>query len=301
MENRFNGLTKTFHYDSWKKSFMPPIKQILTKVDALNGAQKRLGHYLQNDSTALLHSNVNDLAQAVGVSNSTVVRFAKSLGYKGFPEFKREIQKEMRRKLRAADRMEETFAQLGGGENILAKLINRDIRLLQETLQAVSYPDFHKAVELILGARKVFLIGLNASMALAYLLHFRLVRVKKDTHWIFLTGGTSLLEQLAFMESADVLIAIDFLQVPREIQTAIQHAKKIGVQTLGITDFPSSPIAKAADVCLYAKRGLHTTVNSLTPAFSLVNALAIAVGWAKKSDSIKALTDLDTLLEERGL
>ena len=80
---------------------MPPIKQILTKVDALNGAQKRLGHYLQNDSTALLHSNVNDLAQAVGVSNSTVVRFAKSLGYKGFPEFKREIQKEMRRKLRA--------------------------------------------------------------------------------------------------------------------------------------------------------------------------------------------------------
>jgi len=179
-------------------------------------------------------------------------------------------------------------------------LINRDIQLLQETLQAVSYPDFHKAVELILGARKVFLIGLNASMALAYLLHFRLVRVKKDTHWIFLTGGTSLLEQLAFMESADVLITIDFLQVPREIQTALQHAKKIGVPILGITDFPSSPIAKAADVCLYAKRGLHTTVNSLTPAFSLVNALAIAVGWAKKSDSIKALTDLDTLLEERG-
>ena len=280
---------------------MPPIKQILTKVDALNGAQKRLGHYLQNDSTALLHSNVNDLAQAVGVSNSTVVRFAKSLGYKGFPEFKREIQKEMRRKLRAADRMEETFAQLGGGENILAKLITRDIQLLQETLQAVSYPDFHKAVELILGARKVFLIGLNASMALAYLLHFRLVRVKKDTHWIFLTGGTSLLEQLAFMESADVLISIDFLQVPREIQTALQHAKKMGVPILGITDFPSSPIAKAADVCLYAKRGLHTTVNSLTPAFSLVNALAIAVGWAKKSDSIKALTDLDNLLEERGL
>jgi DNA-binding MurR/RpiR family transcriptional regulator len=127
------------------------------------------------------------------------------------------------------------------------------------------------------------------------------VRVKKDAHWIFLTGGTSLMEQLAFMEPADVLIAIDFLQVPREVQTALQHGKKIGVSILGITDFPSSPIAKAADVCLFAKRGLHTTVNSLTPAFSLINALAIAVGWAKKSDSIKALTDLDRLLEERGL
>jgi DNA-binding MurR/RpiR family transcriptional regulator len=137
-------------------------------------------------------------------------------------------------------------------------------------------------------------------MALAYLLHFRLVRVKKDAHWIFLTGGTSLLEQLAFMDRKDVLIAIDFLQVPREVQTTLQHAKKIGAPILGITDFPSSPIAQAADICLYAKRGLHTSVNSLTPAFSLVNALAIAVGWAKKADSIKALTDLDRLLEEQG-
>jgi DNA-binding MurR/RpiR family transcriptional regulator len=219
------------------------------------------------------------------------------MGYKGFPEFKREIQKEMRGKLRAAARMEETFAELGDDENIFAKLIKRDIQLLQETLQAASFPDFQKAVEIIWRAQKVFIIGLNASMALAYLLHFRLVRVKKDARWIFLTGGTSLLEQLAFMNPSDVLIAIDFLQVPREVQAALQHAKKVGAPILGITDFPSSAIAKAADVCLYAKRGLHTTVNSLTPAFSLVNALAIAVVWTKKADSIKALTDLDSLLE----
>ena len=113
---------------------MPAIRQILTKVNSLNGAQKRLGHYLQTDSSALLLSNVGDLARAVGVSKATVVRFAKSLGYKGFPEFRREIQQEMRRKLRAADRMEETFAELDNDENIFAKLIKRDIQLLEETL-----------------------------------------------------------------------------------------------------------------------------------------------------------------------
>ena len=279
---------------------MPAIKQILTKVSSLNGAQRRLGHYLQNDRSAVLLSNVNELAEAVGVSKSTVVRFAKTLGYKGFPEFKREMQREMRHKLRAADRMEQTFTEIGDDKNIVAKLIKRDVQLLQETLRAVSLPDFHKSVEIIWRARKVYIIGLNASMALAYLLHFRLVRVKKDVHWIFLTGGTSLVEQLAFMDRRDVLIAIDFLRVPREVQTALQHARKIGVPVLGITDFPNTPIARAASVCLYAKRGLHTSVNSLTPAFSLVNALAIAVGWAKKADSIKALTDLDRLLEEQG-
>ena len=279
---------------------MPPIKQIFARTDRLNGAQKRLGRYLQNDSSALLVSNVSDLANAVGVSKATVVRFAKSLGYKGFPEFKRDIQKEMRRQLRASSRMEQTFAELGNDENIFAKLIKRDIELLQETLQAVALPDFHKAVEIIWRARKVYIIGLNASMALAYLLHFRLVRVKKEAHWVFLTGGTSLLEQLAFMERDDVLIAIDFVNVPREVQTALHYAKKVGAPILGITDFPSSPIAKAADVCLYAKLGLHSTVNSLTPAFSLVNALAIAVAWTKKGDSIKALNDLDQLLEGYG-
>src|SRR5262245_43302488 len=148
---------------------MAAIKQILNKVDSLNGAQRRLGHYLRNDSSALLLSNVNDLAQAVGVSKATVVRFAKNLGYAGFPEVKRDVQKEMRRNLRAADRMAETFAELGDDENIFGKLIKRDIQLLQE-LQSASFSDFQEAVELILNARKVYLIGLNASTALAYIL-----------------------------------------------------------------------------------------------------------------------------------
>ena len=279
---------------------MASLKQLLTKVESLNGAQRRLGRYLKNDSSALLVYNVNDLAQAVGVSKATVVRFAKTMGYAGFPEFKRDIQKEMRRKLRAADRMKETFAELGDDENIFGKLIKRDIQLLQE-LQSASFSDFQAAVELILNARKVYLIGLNASTALAYILYFRLMRVKKEAHWIVMTGGASLVEQLAFMKPEDALVAIDFVEVPREVQTALQHAQKNGTPILGITDFPSSPIAKAAKVCLYAKRGLHSSVNSLTPAFSLVNALAIAVGWAKRSDSIKALTDLDILLEESGI
>ena len=111
---------------------MTAIKQLLTKVESLNGAQRRLGRYLQNDSSALLLSNVNDLAQAVGVSKATVVRFAKTLGYAGFPEFKRDIQKEMRRKLRAADRMKETFAELGDDENIFAVLHRRQHRRRSE-------------------------------------------------------------------------------------------------------------------------------------------------------------------------
>ena len=92
---------------------MATLKQILTKVESLNGAQRRLGRYLKNDSSALLVSNVQDLAQAVGVSKATVVRFAKTMGYAGFPEFKRDVQKEMRRKLRQCNRLAGQGFQLG--------------------------------------------------------------------------------------------------------------------------------------------------------------------------------------------
>ena len=246
---------------------MLTLDQIASKLPSLSGAQKRLGHYLLTDSSALLLSNIEDLAQAVGTSKSTVVRLAKSLGYSGFPEMKRELQQEVRQRLRAATRMKEAFAEIDNETNIFAKLLKRDVELLQQTMQAASVGDFQKAVDLIRNGRRLFILGLNASTALAYLLQFRLLRVKKDARWIFQTGGSALAEQLAVIEQRDLLITIGFLTVPREIQMAIQQAKKAGAPILGITDLPTSPIAKAADVCLYAKQGLHTTVNSLTPLF----------------------------------
>jgi len=224
-----------------------PLELIAKKIDSLSGAQKRLGQYILSDSTALLLSTSRELGRAVGVSESTVVRFAQRLGYDGFPELKRELQRKIRPRLRAAARMEETISELSEEQNIIAKLIKRDIQLLNETVQSISESDFHKSIEMIWRAQKVFIIGFNVSMALAHFLHFRLIRVKKDVRWLFLTGGSSLLEQLALMEKEDILIAIGFLDVPRETQTALKHARKVGASVLG-----RLPLCKAG-VALYGQ------------------------------------------------
>lgn len=276
---------------------MNSIAKISKKIDSLSDGQKKLGEYLLSDGSALLLSTAREVAQAVGVSESTVVRFAKELGYKGFPDFKRHLRKELGPRLRAAVRMQETITKIGSGENILAKLIGNDIQLLRDTLESVSHADFQKAVEAIWRAQKIFVVGFSSSLALAYFLQFRLTRLGKNVHWLFLTGGTSLLEQLAFMERRDLVIAIGFLRTPQETRTAVEHAEKIGAKVLGITDLSSTPIAQKADICLIARRGLHTTVNSLTAPFALVNALVMAVAWAKKANSIKALKHLDRLLD----
>jgi len=241
--------------------------QIQKKVDFLSAAEKRLAQYILNDNTAAVLTTTGDLARAVGISESTVVRFAQSLGFKGFPEMKRAVQKDLRMHLRAASRMEETIANIdkhgaSPDEDVIIKLLRRDIQLLNETLRALSVSEFHKAVNLIWRARRVFIIGLNASMALACFMQFRLIRLKKDVRWLSIPGGASLIDQLALLEKKDALIALGFVNIPRETQTAIQYAKKIGSFVFGITDLPTSFIAKEADICLYAKRGLHTTVNT---------------------------------------
>lgn len=276
---------------------MNAFDKISRKLEALSDGQKRLGEYLLSDGSALLVSTAREVAGIVGVSESTVVRFAKELGYRGFPDLKRQLRQEMGPRLRAAVRMKETISSIEDRENILAKLIERDIQLLQETLKTASLTDFKKAVEAIWRAKKIFVVGFSSSLALAYFLQFRLARLGKAVHWIFLTAGTSLHSELAFMERGDLLIAVGFLRTPRETQTAMEHTRKIGGQILGITDLKTTPIAQQSDICLYAKRGFHTTVNSLTAPFSLVNALMIAVALRKESDSIRALENLDRIFE----
>jgi DNA-binding MurR/RpiR family transcriptional regulator len=276
---------------------MAAIDKILQKLETMSNGQRLLGHYLLSDSSSLLVSTAKEVADAVGVSESTVVRFAKELGYDGFPDLKRNLRKEIGPRLRAAVRMQETITRIEKSERWVSKLFERDIRLLRATLDALSDDDFGEAVRMILKAKQIFVIGFSASLAVAYFLHYRLTRLGKNVHWIFLTGGTSLAEQLAHLKPKDLLIAIGFLRAPRETQTAMDYAKKLGAPVLGITDSATTPIAKKADLCLFAHLGFHTTVNSMTAPFSLVNALLIAVAGAKKSESLKALKNLDRLLE----
>lgn len=276
---------------------MAAIEKIQNRLASMSNGQRLLGEYLLNDSAVLLGSTAKEVANTVGVSESTVIRFAKELGYRGFPDLKRDLRKEIGPRWRAATRMQKTFSGIAKSERLVAKLIERDIELLRATLNGISDDAFGQAIRLILKARRVFVVGFSSSFALASFIQFRLTRLGKDVHWVFVTGGTSLAEQLAQLKRHDLMIAIGFLRAPRETEIAMEHAKEVGAMVLGITDLATSPIAKKSDICLYAQRGFHVTVNSMTAPFSLVNALMLAVAGAKKSESLKALKNLDHLLE----
>ncbi|MEX0803005.1 MAG: MurR/RpiR family transcriptional regulator [Candidatus Binatia bacterium] len=274
---------------------MQLLEKLQTHFPALSGNGKKIAEHIVADGTSVSFASLRQLAQMVGVSESSIVRFAQDLGYRGYPELRRQLQQEVKERLSSAARMRETLLKVRGREGLARDLFQKDIELIGETLTDLSHEEFAKAIDLIWKAKRVFIIGLRSPFSLAYFLYFRLVRLQIDARLITVTGSSSLFEQLALLRKQDLLIALGFADIPKETNIAIDHALKVGAKVLGITHPPTSEIGQKAHVVLLAKRGTHRMVQSLTAPFCLLNALAIGVATAKKSKSLQALSQLDRM------
>jgi DNA-binding MurR/RpiR family transcriptional regulator len=261
----------------------------------LSANRKKIAEYISSDGTTASFAGLRELATKIGVSESSIVRFAQDLGYSGYPELRLHLQDEVKKKLGSAERMRRTLSSVGKKEDLLLDLFHKDIELIEETLAVVTSDQLSAAIGKIWGAERVFIIGLRSSFALAYFLYFRLVRLQIDARLISVTGGTSLFEQLALLRPRDLLVAIGFAGVPDETNIAMDHSQTIGATVLGITYPATSEIGRRADILLLAKRGDQSRVQSLTAPFCLLNVLAIGVATAKQSRSLKALSDLDKM------
>lgn len=273
------------------------LEKIQKGFPTLSVNRKKIADYIVSDGTSVSFASLRQLAQMVGVSESSIVRFAQDLGYGGYPELRRQLQQEVKERLGSAARMRQTILEVRGREGLVRDLFQKDIELIGETLAALSYDEFAKAIDLVWRAKRVFIIGLRSSFSMAYFLYFRFIRLQIDARLVTVTGSSSLFEQLALLRKSDLLIALGFADIPKETNIAIDHALKVGAKVLGITYPPTSQIGQRAHVVLLAKRGTHSMVQSLTAPFCLLNALAIGVATAKKSKSLQALSQLDTMGE----
>jgi DNA-binding MurR/RpiR family transcriptional regulator len=279
---------------------MQLLEKIQTNFPALSANGKKIAEHIVADGTTVSFASLRQLAQMVGVSESAIVRFAQDLGYRGYPELRRQLQQEVKERLSSAARMRETLLKVRGREGLVRDLFQKDIELIGETLTDLSYEEFAKAIDLIWNAKRVFIVGLRSPFSLAYFLYFRLVRLQIDARLITVTGSSSLFEQLALLRKRDLLIVLGFADIPKEANIAIDHALKVRAKVLGITYPPTSEIGQRAHVVLLAKRGTHSMVQSLTAPFCLLNALAIGVATAKKSKSLQALSQLDRMTAVYG-
>ena len=269
------------------------IGLITGMMPKLSKGQKQIARYIVEHYDKAAFMTAARLGQAVGVSESTVVRFASELGYEGYPQLQRSLQELIRNRLTTVQRMELTDEQLGGGD-IVDRVLTMDIDKIRRTLEEVSRADFSRIVDTLLNARTIYLIGIRSSASLASFMAFYFNHVFDNNVRLVTSASTSdVFEQLLRIQEGDVFFAMSFPRYSKRTFTAMKFAKERGATTIALTDSSLAPIAEIADLRLYARSEMASFVDSLVAPLSVINALVVALCMKSPEQVRKNLEQLE--------
>lgn len=263
----------------------------------LSKGHKKLIKYISENYDKAAFMTASKLGETVGVSESTVVRFATEMGFKGYPELQKELQQMIKSKLTAVQRME-VSSNLIGEDNAIKKVLNGDIDLIRDTLESVSDIEFKKAVETINKAKKIYILGVRSSAALASFLYFYLNPVFENVVLVDTSSGSEMFEQMFRISEDDVCVAISFPRYSKQTINALRFINDRGTKIIAITDSAVSPIAEYADILLVAKSDMVSVVDSLVAPLSLINALIVALTFSRREEVYNNFNKLESIWDE---
>lgn len=259
--------------------------------------QRRIAAFITKNYDKAAFMTAGKLGAAAGVSESTVVRFAADLGYDGYPAMRRALQEMIKNRLTSVQRIE-VAKELIGGENVLENVLNSDIDKLRHTLEEMDRESFEKAVDAIVGARAIYVIGLRSSSALAGFMGFYLNLLFPDVRLVNQSAVSEIYEQILHVSEGDVVVAISFPRYSRATIDAMRFARDKGATVVGITDSESSLIAKTADIRLYARSEMVSFLDSLVAPLSLINAIIVSAAEKSRSDLESNFNSLEKIWAE---
>ena len=259
--------------------------------------QKRLADYVQENYDKAAFLTAAKLGEAVGVSESTVVRFASQLGYKGYPEFQKALEELVRTKLNSIQRMEVAYGRIARGE-ILQTVLQSDIEKIKQTLECADKKAFEQAVDTILEARKIYVIGIRSCAPLANFLTFYLNLVRGDVLSVHTTSASEIFEQLIRINEEDVIIGISFPRYSVRTLKALEFASNRKAKVITLTDSVHSPMTIYSSCNLIAKSDMASIVDSLVAPLSVINALVVALCMKKQDEVIQTLERLEDIWDE---
>ena len=263
----------------------------------LSKSHKKLVKYISENYDKAAFMTASKLGETVDVSESTVVRFATEMGFKGYPELQKELQQMIKSKLTAVQRME-VSSNLIGEEDAIKKVLNGDIDLIRDTLESVSDIEFQKAVETINKAKKIYILGVRSSAALASFLYFYLNPVFENVVLVDTSSGSEMFEQMFRISEEDVCVAISFPRYSKQTINALRFINDRGTKIIAITDSAVSPIAEYADTLLVAKSDIVSVVDSLVAPLSLINALIVALTFSRREEVYNNFNKLESIWDE---
>ena len=276
-------------------------KDILSVIREKSGkfskGQRQIAGFITDNYDKAAFLNAVKLSRAVGVSESTVVRFASMLGYDGYPGMKRALQQMVRNRLTSLQRIEVARDTMDS-KDILASVLASDMDKIRITLEEVDKEAFESAVNALLSAKRIFIIGLRASSVLSSFMGFYLNLTRENVRVVGDTYVNEVFEQILNIGEGDVLFAISFPRYSRRTVRAMRYARDRGATTIGLTDGDSSPIAGLADIKLLARSDMVSFLDSLVAPLSLINALLVTMGWRTEEEISESFSRLEHIWAE---
>lgn len=273
------------------------LKEIKDRMPTFSKGQKFISGYILENYDKAAYMTAAKLGSIVNVSESTVVRFAIELGFDGYPDFQHSLQEIVRTKLTSFQRIEVTNNLIGDGD-VLTKVLLADSDKIRHTLDEIDRADFETAVDKIVGARKIYVVGARSSGALASFLGHSLGMIFDEVKLVEPSSGSEIFEQIVGIGESDVLIAISFPRYSKKIINAVDYAKHKGANVIAITDSATSPIALQADQIVLARSDMASFVDSLVAPLSIINAIVVAVSRKKQDELTVRLRKLEEIWDE---
>ena len=273
------------------------LKKIELGYGGFSKGQKAIADYVTEHYEKAAFMTAAKLGKYADVSESTVVRFACELGFDGYPEFQKSLRELVRTNLTSFQRVEVSDSIIGD-KDVLTQVILSDAEKLRNTLESIDREAFEKAVDKLIGAKKIYILGVRSSATLAGFLHYNLQMAFDNITLVQTTSGNEMLEQIMRIDKDDVMVAISFPRYSKRIINAVDFAKTKGANIIALTDSVASPIAQSADQLLTASSDMASFVDSLVAPMSIINAIAVSVAKKKKEELTVRLKTLEEIWDE---
>lgn len=273
------------------------VKNINNKYNSLSKGQKLLANYILNNYDKAVYLTAAKMGKIVGVSESTVVRFAMILGYDGYPKLQRALEEVAKNKLNSVQRMEVTFDRINK-ESILKSVLHSDAEKIRLTAEEIDEEAFKNAIEMLLHSKKIYIIGTRSSAPLASFLRYYLGLIFEHVVMIHSNSTSELFEQLYRIGEEDVLVGISFPRYSRSTLKAMEFASTRNAKLISITDSYASPMTKYCDCNLLARCDMASIADSIVAPLSIINAIIVAVCEQKHEEVVSTFASLEEIWNE---
>ena len=273
------------------------ISILQEKESTFSKGQKRIARYITESYDKAAFMTANRLGKTLGVSESTVVRFAVDLGFDGYPSMQKAMQEMVLNRLTSVQRIEVANNRFGD-QDVVSMVLHSDMEKLRQTGEVLDRKEFKAAVDALLKGKRIYILGVRSVAPLANFLGYYLNYMLDNVHVISGFSTVEMFEKIVGITSQDVVIAFSFPRYSSSTTKGVQYCRSVGATVIGVTDSRLSPLGSNSDHVLIAKSDMVSLVDSLVAPLSLVNALIVAIAAKREKELSQTFASLERIWDE---